>query len=350
MNNKAFFEAMSLLAAEQGIPQDVLTEKISQGVLKAVKKEYPDCEEFTVNIDPDKNKFEVCAMRAVVEDNPAGMKEISLADAKAYCSKKAKVGDILPFKLSMAQFGRVAAQFAKQSIRNDIKEYERERIISQYKDKEREAVSAVVQKVEPDTGNCVLSIDKSEAYLFKSEQIPGEELIEGDVIKVFVIGIVNPERKPSVKISRTHRELVKRLFELEIPEISEGTVEIMAISREAGARTKIAVWSNDENVDPVGACIGTKHSRIEKIIGELNGEKIDVVEYSDDPAVFVAHALAPAEVISVSVSDGEEPVCTVVVPNNQISLAIGNKGQNAKLAARLTGYKIDIRPLNPVQY
>ncbi|MCL2052928.1 MAG: transcription termination factor NusA [Oscillospiraceae bacterium] len=349
MNNKAFFEAINTLASEHGIPPEILIDKIGQGVLKAVKKEYPDCDEFAVNIDLEKNKFEVCVMRTVVDDEPIDMNEINIEDAKVSCTKKAKLGDIVPYKLSTAQFGRVAAQYAKQSIRHDIKEYEREKIINQYKDKEHEAVSAVVQKVEPDTGNCVLTIEKGDAYLFKNEQIPGEVLTEGDIIKVYVIGISNPEKKPSVKISRTHKDLVRRLFELEVPEINEGIVDVRAISREAGARTKVAVCSNDENVDPVGACIGSKHSRIEKIIKELNGEKIDIIVYDEDPAVFISHALSPADVVSVTIVDAEERICTVIVPNNQISLAIGNKGQNAKLAARLTGYKIDIRPENPVQ-
>ena len=346
MNNKAFFEAMNMLAAEHNIPPEVLVEKVGQGILKAVRKEYPDCDEFTVNIDPEKNKFDICVMRTVVDDEPIDMNEINIEDALVSCSKKAQLGDLVPYKLSVAQFGRVAAQYAKQSIRHDIKEYEREKIIEQYKDKEHEVISAVVQKVEPDTGNCVLTVEKSEAYLFKNEQIPGEVLKEGDIIKIYVIGISNPEKKPSVKISRTHKDLVKRLLELEIPEIAEGTIEIKAVSREAGARSKVAVMSNNENVDPVGSCIGTKHSRIEKIIKEIKGEKIDIIVYDEDPRVFIAHALAPAEVLSVNIEDSEDRICTAIVPNNQISLAIGNRGQNAKLAARLTGYKIDIRPEN----
>ncbi len=346
--SKALFEALEFLANENGIPIEALVEKIGQGVMKAVKKEYPDCDDFSVDIDVDKHKFEVCVMRTVVEDEPIDMNEINIDEARASVSKKAKVGDVVPFKLSTAQFGRVAAQYAKQSIRHDIKEFEKEKLISQYKDKEHEAVSATVLKVEPGTGNCSLSIDKNEVYLFKNEQIPGEVLTEGDIIKVYVVGIINPDRKPAIKISRTHKDLVKRLFELEIPEIYDGTVEVKSISREAGARTKIAVWSKDPNVDPVGSCIGPRHSRIEKIVDELNGEKIDIIVWDEDPAVFIAHALAPAEVKSVFISEDEERVCSAIVPNNQISLAIGNKGQNAKLAARLTGFKIDIKPENPV--
>lgn len=205
------------------------------------------------------------------------------------------------------------------------------------------AFSATVQKVEPATQNAILTIDKNEVYLVRNEQIPGETLKAGDIIKVYVVGIANPDRKPSIKISRTHRELVKRLFELEVPEIADGTVEVKAISRVAGARSKIAVYSKDPNVDAVGACIGPRKSRITSVVNELKGEKIDVINWCEDPAQFIAKALAPAEVINVVLSE-EEGVreCRVTVPDNQLSLAIGNKGQNAKLAAGLTGYKIDI--------
>ncbi|MBP1561363.1 MAG: transcription termination/antitermination protein NusA [Oscillospiraceae bacterium] len=347
--NKEFFAALELLAQENSIPMDLLVEKIKQGISRAVKKEYPDCEDFLVDIDPEKQKFEVCLMRTVVDDEPLDMSEINIDEAIAVCSKKAKVGDVVPFKLSTAKFGRVAAQNAKQAIRTEIKTFEREKYISQFHDKIHEAVSATVQRIEPESGNATLTIDKNEVYLFKNEQIPGETLKEGDIVKLYVVDIINPDRKPMVKVSRTHKDLVKRLFELEIPEIYDGTVEVKAISREAGSRTKIAVWSKDPNVDPVGSCIGPKHSRIQNIVNELNGEKIDIIVYDEDPAVFIAHALSPADVVSVTVDEGDQKSCTVIVPNNQLSLAIGNRGQNAKLAARLTGYKIDIKPENPIE-
>ena len=254
------------------------------------------------------------------------------------------VGDVIAYKMPTARFGRVAAQNAKQSIRHDIKEFEKNKLIAQFEGKENDIVSATVLRIEPNTGNATVLIDKNEIYFFKNEMIPGETLNVGDIVKVYVVGIFNRDRKPTVKISRTHKEFVKRLFELEIPEIYDGTVEVNAISREAGARTKIAVSSKDPNVDPVGACIGPKRSRISSIVNELNGEKIDIIVYDEDPAVFIAKALAPAEVLKVEIGEGEEKTCRVVVPNNQLSLAIGNKGQNAKLAARLTGYKIDINP------
>ncbi len=346
--NKEFFEALELLAQENGIPMETLVEKIEQGIARAVKKEYPDCENYLVKIDMDKKKLEVCLMRTVVDDEPLDMSEIHIDEALAVCSKKAKVGDVVPFKLSTAKFGRVAAQNAKQAIRTELKGFERAKYINQFDSKVQEAVSATVQRIEPESGNATLTIDKNEVYLFKNEQIPGEVLKEGDIVKLYIVDIINRERRPMVKVSRTHKDLVKRLFELEIPEIYDGTVEVKAISREAGSRTKIAVWSKDKNVDPVGSCIGPKHSRIQNIVNELNGEKIDIIIYDEDPAVFIAHALAPAEVISVTVEEGEQKSCTVIVPNNQLSLAIGNKGQNAKLAARLTGFKIDIKPENPI--
>lgn len=346
MDNE-IFDALELLSKENGIPMDMLLDKIGQGVMKAVKKEYPDCEEFTnIVSDPENRRFDVVVMRTVVDDEPTYINEINIDEAKTI-DKNARVGDVIPYSLPTAKFGRVAAQYAKQSIRHDIKEFEKNRLIEHYKDKEHEILTATVQRIEPGSGNATLSIDKDEVYLFKNEMIPGETLHVGDLVKVYVVGIMNPDRKPTIKISRTHKDLVKRLFELEIPEIYDGTVEIKSISREAGSRTKIAVWSKDPNVDAVGACIGPKRSRISKIIDELNGEKIDIIVYDEDPQVFVAKALAPAEVRSVEIKEDEENSCTVIVPNNQLSLAIGNKGQNAKLAARLTGFKIDIKPEEP---
>lgn len=348
--SKEFFEALNLLGEENKIDTDSLIEKIAIGIQKAVKRDHPDVleENIEVNINPEKGKFELKLNKAVVDEVLDPDNEISLEDALKI-SKRAKVGGTVGIKLDPLKFGRVAAQSAKQSIKHDIKEIERERLLAAYEGKEHECVSATVLKVEPETKNAVLSIDNNEAYLVRSEQIPGEELREGDIIKVYIVGIVNPERRPSVRISRTHRDLVKRLFELEVPEIYDGTVEVKAISREAGSRSKIAVWSKDENVDPVGACIGAKRSRIQAIVRELNGEKIDIIPYSEDDAEFIAAALSPADVISVTLAEDGTRACSVVVPDNQLSLAIGNKGQNAKLAARLTGYKIDIGPEHTIE-
>lgn len=341
--NKGFFEALLQLEKENGISTDLLVEKIKQGVLKAIKKDYPNCEDINITIDPEKNKFEMKILKTIVDGEPINESEIHIDEALTI-DKKSRVGGVCEFKLSTAEFGRVAAQSAKQSIRHDIKEFEREHLLEQYQDKEHECIVATVQKVEPGTGNAILTIDKNEVYLVKNEQIPGEILHAGDMIKVYVVGIVNPDKKPSIKISRTHKDLVKRLFELEVPEIYDGTVEVKAISREAGSRSKIAVFSKNDNVDAVGACIGPKRSRITRIVEELFGEKIDIIPYSEDDAEFIGRALAPADVISVTIAEDGTRACRVVVPNNQLSLAIGNKGQNAKLAARLTGYKIDIAP------
>ncbi|MCM1328461.1 MAG: transcription termination factor NusA [Ruminococcus sp.] len=349
MNNKEFFAALELLAKENGIPMDLLVEKIKQGIARAIKKEYPYCEDFLIEIVPEEEKFEITLMRTVVEELPLDMSEITVEEAAAYLGHPVAVDEVIPYKLATSQFGRVAAQNAKQAIRTEIKTFERQQYIEKFEGKLHEAVSATVQRIEPESGNATLTIDKNEVYLYKNEQIPGEVLKEGDIVKLYVADIINPDRKPMVKVSRTHKDLVKRLFELEIPEIYDGTVEVKSISREAGARTKIAVWSKDKNVDPVGACIGPRHSRIGGIVNELRGEKIDIIVWDEDPAVFIAHALSPANVLRVDIeADSEQKSCVVIVPNNQLSLAIGNKGQNAKLAARLTGYKIDIKPEKPI--
>jgi len=349
MNNE-FFDALGLLAKENNIDIEMLIEKIKQGVLKAIKKEYPDTENILVDINTEKGKFEMKLIKTVVEGDPEDeANEINIDVAKTI-TKRAKVGGVVEIKLNSAKFGRVAAQQAKQQIKHDIKEFEKERLLAQYEDKVHECVSATVQKVEPNTLNAILTIDKNEVYLVRSEQIPDETLEPGDIVKVYVCGIANPERKPSIKISRKHKDLVKRLFELEVPEIYDGTVEVKSISREAGSRSKIAVYSKDPNVDAIGACIGPKRSRISKIVEELKGEKIDIIVWSEDDAEFIGRALSPADVKSVEITGTEPKTCKVVVPNNQLSLAIGNKGQNAKLASRLTGgYKIDIIPENVVE-
>lgn len=340
--NTELFEAIQGLQQVSGISQEILIERIKQGILKAVKRDYPDTENVRIDLDPEKQVFEMNLLKQVVEDEPLDpANEIGLEQARTY-NPKLTIGDMCEIPLSPATFGRVAAASAKQSIRSDMKQFERDRLVSQYKDKEHELVSATVQKVEPVTGNAILLIDKDEIYFPKGEQIPGEELKAGDIIKVYVVGVINPDKKPSVKVSRTHRDFVKRLFEIEVPEIYDGTVEVKAISREAGARSKIAVASRNADVDPIGACIGPKRSRITAIVNELGGEKIDLINYSEDDAEFIAKALSPAEVVSVTLAEDGSRSCRVIVPANQLSLAIGNKGQNAKLAARLTGYKIDI--------
>ena len=247
-------------------------------------------------------------------------------------------------ELDISKLGRMAALSAKQSIKGDLREINREQMLSKFEQKEHECITAKVSQVEPGRGTVTVVYDGTELYLFRNEQIPGENLEEGKSVKVYITGIIGKNKKPVVKISRTHKDLVKRLFEQEVPEIYDGTVEVKSISREAGSRTKIAVWSKDENVDAVGACIGPKRSRITAVVNELSGEKIDIIPWSEVPEEFIARALAPAEVLKTVITSMEEKACTVIVPNNQLSLAIGNKGQNAKLAAKLTGFKIDIKP------
>lgn len=342
-NTAELMEALTLLAKEKGIEAEVLVEKIQAALVIAIKKDYPRSENINFDIDLAKGKFDVAILKNVVETVEDPANEITLEDARAV-SKRLNVGDMCPLKLDTKHFGRIAAQTAKQVIKQGIKEVEREQLVAQWGDLQNEAISAEVKKIETDSLNALVSVNGSEVMLFRNDQIPGEVLHEGDIVKVFVSGVSSADRRPTLRVSRTHRDLIRRLFELEVPEIADGTVEIKSISREAGSRSKVAVISNNENVDALGACIGPQRGRITKICEELCGEKIDVVKYSDDPKEYIKQALKPANVISVDIPDEEVRACSVVVPDNQLSLAIGNKGQNAKLAARLTGFKIDIKP------
>ena len=259
--------------------------------------------------------------------------------------KSCKVGDEYAIPLKTKDFGRIAAQTAKHVIRQGLKEAERSQMYAEMQSKAHEIISAVVTNIEPVKGIVTLELGKGGvATLPRNEQVAGEELREGQHVKVYVVDVMETERGPRMMISRTHPGLVKRMFEMEVPEIFDGTVEIKAISREAGARTKMAVWSKDENVDPVGACIGPRGQRVANIVEELGGEKIDIVRWSEDPAQFISAALSPATVVGVELLEGDTKSCRVTVPDHQLSLAIGNKGQNARLCARLTGYNIDIRP------
>ena len=341
--DNSFFEALSTLGSEANVDTDLLVEKVKSAMLKAARKAYPDSEEnIRVEIDPTTKTFEMYLMQTVVDDEPIDENEVNIDVAKTI-DPNAYVGGTVPKRLDIAKFGRAAAQSAKQSIKGDLREINRERILGEFQDLENDCITCQVSQVEPG-GTATLLYNKTELYLFRNEQIPGEVLKEGQMVKVYITTIANKQKKPIIKISRVRKELVKRLFELEIPEIYDGTVEIKAISREAGSRTKVAVWSKDPNVDVIGACIGPKRARISAIVSELNGEKIDIIPYSEKPEEFIAKALAPATVLSVTILSEEDRTCTIVVPNNQLSLAIGNKGQNAKLAAKLTGYKIDIKP------
>ncbi len=341
---KDFFDALQLLEMEKGINADYLIEKITNAIVIAVKRDYQVTDNVNVVINPERGQFTVSITKMVVDEYVEDPEtEILLDEAVAY-DPAARVGQPIEIQLDTKQFGRIAAQTAKHVIRQGIREAERSQMVAQFQNKVYEIVSAVVQKIEPATGNATVEIDRNEVLLFKNEQLPNDNLKEGDRIKVYVVDVVNLEKRCSLKISRTHKDLVKRLFEREVPEVFDGTVEIKAISREAGSRTKMAVWSKNPDVDPIGACIGPKGSRISAVVAELKGEKIDIVKYSEDDAEFVTQALSPATVLGVEILPGDEKICRVTVPDNQLSLAIGNKGQNAKLAAKLTGYKIDIRP------
>ena len=343
--NAEFFEALAMLEKERGLPADYLLEKIKNAIVIAVKKDYEvEDENVSVVIEPDQGKFSVSLLKTVVEEVEDPATEISLEEAQQK-KKSCKVGDEYAIPLKTKDFGRIAAQTAKHVIRQGLKEAERSQMYAEMQSKAHEIISAVVTNIEPVKGIVTLELGKGGvATLPRNEQVAGEELREGQHVKVYVVDVMETERGPRMMISRTHPGLVKRMFEMEVPEIFDGTVEIKAISREAGARTKMAVWSKDENVDPVGACIGPRGQRVANIVEELGGEKIDIVRWSEDPAQFISAALSPATVVGVELLEGDTKSCRVTVPDHQLSLAIGNKGQNARLCARLTGYNIDIRP------
>ena len=345
--NEALFEAIHLLAEEKGIDEEYLLSKIKTAIALAVKRDYDGCEEnVEIVMDSETKEFTVTIIKKIVEyvEDPAT--EISLEDALAI-SKRNKLGGNARIELNPQDFGRVAAQTAKHVIRQGIREAERGQTITEFQRRTQDMASATVVRVDPISGNAVIQLNtatKAEAILPRSEQIPDEILREGMIIRVYVADVRESERGTRIVISRTHPGLVKRLFEEEVPEIRDGTVEIKAISREAGSRTKMAVLTHDENVDAIGSCIGPRHSRVDRIAEELGNEKIDIVEYSEDPAAFIVAALSPAKVVDVEVDPDGAKSCHVRVPEAQLSLAIGNKGQNARLAAKLTGWKIDIRP------
>ena len=343
MNNAEFFAALEMMEKEKGVPCEYLAEKIENAIIVAVKKDYGSKDVVFCNIDCDKKTFEVSLRKTVVDEVEDPDTEIAKFEALKH-DKKAIVGEICEIKLDTKQFGRIVAQTAKHVIRQGIREAERGVLLAEYQSKLNDIVTATVVKIDQKRGGVTVEIGRSEAVLPKNEQVPDEVYREGDRIKVYVSDVLEGDKGPKILISRVNPGLVKRLFEMNIPEVYDGTVEIKAISREAGLRSKVAVFSRDANVDAVGACIGPKGTRVNSIVEELSGEKIDVIRYSEDPAEFVSAALSPATVLSVDI-DAELPrACRVMVPDMQLSLAIGNKGHNARLAARLTGWKIDIRP------
>ncbi len=338
--NAEFFNALDLLESEKGIPRDYMLPKVEAALTAAYKRQIGS-ELVRIVLDPVKKDMKVMQQKTVVEEVVDPTCEISLADAKAL-SKRHKLGGVVETKVDPKNFRRLAAQAGKQIIIQAIREAERSNMTKAYESKKEEILTAVVDKVDTMNGNLILDTGTSRATLLKENQIPGESYRVGDRLKVFVSEVHSGEaRGPLVTLSRTHPGLVQRLFELQIPEIQDGTVVIMGVSREAGVRTKIAVMSRDENVDPVGTCIGNKGMRIAAILDEIGNEKIDVIPYSENLESFVAAALAPAKVLSVKLED--ERICKVTVASDQLSLAIGREGLNAKLAARLTGCKIDIK-------
>ena len=343
MNNSEFFEAVRLLGKEKNIPEDALLEGIQRAIVTAVKRDYNNKDIVFCEIDTDNKDFRVFVRKNVVTEILDPDEDMTVEQAQRF-KKNALAGDIIEIELETKEVSRIAAEKGKHILRQAIREAEHGRMKEEFQSKNQEIVTAKIVKVDPETLDAFVEIGKLTERLFRSEQLPTDNFKEGDITKVYIAEIRDATKGPKATISRTHPGLVRRLLESEVPEIFDGTVEIKSVSREAGSRSKIAVYSADENVDPVGACIGQRGARINKIVDLLGGEKLDVVRYSEDPTVFVAAALAPADVISVTVENEEEHACKVVVPNGQLSLAIGNKGQNARLAAKLTGWKIDINP------
>ncbi|MDY3281750.1 transcription termination factor NusA [Dysosmobacter sp.] len=348
MNVAEIFAALEMLENERGIPQAFLMDKIVQALTTAYKRDHDEVENVVVDVDEKNRTLKMFVQKNVVdeEDYVDPFNEIPLEEAKRL-SAKYEIGDVVNVPVDRMEFGRIAAGNGKQVIIQGLREAERGMVYDEFNSKQHEILTGVVTRVDPRTGGVSLRIgtgtESTEALLTAGEQVKGEELTEGMHVKVYVVDVRRSTRGPQVLISRTHPGLVKRLFELEVPEIFDGTVEIRAIAREAGSRTKMAVWSNDANVDPIGACVGLKGQRVDAIVEELRGEKIDIIKYSEDPTEFIAAALSPADVVDVRMAD-EGKVCRVIVPDDQLSLAIGKEGQNARLAARLTGYKIDIKP------
>ena len=341
-----FFTAIDLIEEERGIPKGYMMEKITLALVSAYKKDHPEAgDNVVVDADREKGTVRMYLKKDVVEkvDDPAT--EISLEEAQSKLPQ-AMLGDVISFEIKTRDFGRIAAQTARQVIIQGMREAERGMIFDEFSSKEHEILTGLVTRIDPRTGGASLRITSgsefTEAYLAPGEQVKGESYVEGMRIRVYVVEVRRSTRGPQVLISRTHPGLVKRLFELEVPEIYDGTVEVKSIAREAGSRTKLAVWSADPNVDPIGACVGPKGQRVNNIVEELKGEKVDIIKWSEDPGEYVQAALAPAEVVSVTMFD--EKNCRVVVPDDQLSLAIGKEGQNARLAAKLTGFKIDIKP------
>ena len=356
LDGKEFFAAIAQIEQEKGIKPGYMMEKITQALLSAYRRDHEGVgDNLVIDADPDTCTVRLFLKKDIVEevDNPAT--EISLEEARLVLPQ-AQLGDVVRMEIKPKNFGRVAAQTARQVIVQGIREAEQGMIYDEFCNKEHELLTGIVTRIDPRNGSVTLRIHSgsefTDAYLGTNEQVKGEHYVEGQRLKVYVVEVRHATKGPQVLISRTHPGLVKRLFEMEVPEIYDGTVEIKSVAREAGSRTKLAVWSADPNVDPIGACVGPKGQRVNTIVEELKGEKMDIIRFSEDPTQYIAAALSPADVVSVEeLPDGKS--CRVVVPDDQLSLAIGKEGQNARLAAKLTGYKIDIKPasapLEPIE-
>ena len=340
------FAALAMLEKERGIPQNFMMGKIIQALTTAYKRDHEGVENVIVDVDEEKHDLRMYVQKEIVEEVENPGTEISLEEARRLSAKN-ELGGVVNLPVENVEFGRIAAGNGKQVIIQGLREAEHGMIYDEWGSKQHEILTGTVVRIDPRNGNVILKIgsgnESTEAVLTQNEQVSGETLTEGQMVKVYLVEVRRTTRGPQVLISRTHPGLVKRLFELEVPEIYDGTVEIRSIAREAGNRTKMAVWSEDENIDPIGACVGPRGQRINAIVEELRGEKIDIIKYSEDPAEYIAAALAPADVLEVRLAS-EGKVCRVIVPDDQLSLAIGKEGQNARLAARLTSYKIDIKP------
>ena len=342
------FAALAMLEKERGIPQDFMMNKIVQALTTAYKRDHEGVENGVVEVNEEKRDLKMFVQKEIVEEVENPGSQISLEEARRI-SAKYELGGMVRFPVENVEFGRIAAGNGKQVIIQGLREAEHGMIYDEWGSKQHEILTGTVSRIDPRSGNVYLRIgtgnEATEGILSLNEQVSTESYTEGPLLKVYLVEVRRGTRGPQVMVSRTHPGLVKRLFELEVPEIFDGTVEIRSIAREAGSRTKMAVWSADENVDPIGACVGPRGQRVAAIVEELHGEKIDIVVWSEDPCQYVKAALSPADVVSVELVPGQK-ACRVVVPDDQLSLAIGKEGQNARLAARLTGYKVDIKSVS----
>ncbi|MEJ1325859.1 transcription termination factor NusA [Latilactobacillus sakei] len=345
--SKEMLGALDALEQEKGVKKEIVIEALEAALVSAYKRNYGQAQNVEVEFDQKKGNIHVYAVKEVTDEVFDSRLEVSYQDALEI-NKAYEVGDTIRFEVTPKDFGRIAAQTAKQVIMQRVREAERSIIYNEYSQYENEIMQGIVER--RDNKFIYVNLGKIEAVLSKQDQIPNEVYNAHDRIKVYVSKVENTTKGPQVFVSRTHPDLVKRLFEQEVPEIYDGTVEIVSIAREAGDRTKMAVRSTDPNVDPVGTCVGPKGQRVQLVVNELHGENMDIVKWEEDSSDYIANALNPAEVIAVQFNDGNEHTCTVIVPDYQLSLAIGKKGQNARLAAKLTGYKIDIKPESEVEF